>query len=228
METIFLAFSLTLPLSLNLQMQLSPPKEVKGYDAHSRSIEVPQAKGNQVVIDGKFSEGEWDDALIFPIAEGREVRVKADSQTLYIGLKANQAVAIGVCEIRYTENHKDFYLLHVSARLGEGVSTNSGNRKFEMDNIENWECNLATRDKSKTDAWVAAARPVDKYAELFERVDGKEFRIDRKTLTGNRLIFTLGGMEFATDGKRANNYPKDVSFENADKWVELILPVVEQ
>jgi hypothetical protein len=227
MKSVFLVLSLILLISLNLQAQPSPQEEVKAYDARSKSIVVPRGKGDQLVIDGKFTNGEWDDALSFPVSENWRVCLKVDSQALYIGLKAAEPVAIGVSEIRFTENGKDFYLLHVSARLGEGVSTVPGNTRFEMGDIKNWESNLSIEDRSKEDAWVAAGRPHDKYWEVIGKADGKEFKIGRKMFTGNRLKLTLGWMELAAKGKKSYDYPEDVSFENVDNWVELILPAVE-
>lgn len=224
MRTTFLILATTVLLSINLAAQPSPPEHEQTYDAQSRSIVVPQGKGDQIVIDGKFAEGEWDDALSFSIAGNRDVCFKVDSQTLYVGLRCAEPVVIGVCEIRFTENGKDFYLLHVSGRLGQGVSPVPGNRRFEMGDIKNWESNLSIEDETKAEAWVAAGRPIDKYVEVVEKVDGKEFRIDREMLAGNRLKFTLGWIEIADDGKTTYNYPDDVSFENADNWVELILP----
>ena len=223
MKTDILALLFTVLISANLPAQSSPQREETANNTQSKSFVVPQGKGQQVVIDGKFSKGEWEDAVSFPVAAGFDLHVKADSQALYIGLKSAAPSAVIGCEIRYTENDKDVRLLHVSARLAEGLSGFPARGKFEIGNT-GWESNLIVENQAKLTAWQAAGRPIEQYREVVEKGDGKEFRISRKILTGNRIKFTIGWMELAADGRKTFNYPEDASFQNADNWVELILP----
>jgi len=218
---------LTLAMSLVVHTlgAQAPPARSNADDAHARTVAVPIGDGQSVVIDGTFSKGEWDDAICNPIAPDRTLCLKADSKSLYVGVRAPEPVVIGVCEIRHTENGKDFHLMHVSARLGIGVSPDPGSGKFDMGDVGPWDANLSVENESKVDAWIAAGRPFDMYAEeVGEKVEGKEFRIDRAMIAGERTRFTIGWIEIATDGKKSYNYPEDVSYENADNWVELILP----
>ncbi|UCC45505.1 MAG: hypothetical protein JSU65_06190 [Candidatus Zixiibacteriota bacterium] len=219
-----LALSFILLPGINLPAQSPGQKEEPAYNAESKSIVVPYGEGQQIVIDGMISEGEWEDALTFPISEAYDVCLKADSQMLYVAVKSPTLVVIGVCEIRMTENEKDVYLLHVSGRLGEGLSGFPAGTRFEMGNIKHWDANLSKEDETKIDAWVAAGRPIEKYGDVVEKVESKEFKISRKMFSGNRLKLTIGLIEIAADGKKTYNYPENAGLENADNWVELILP----
>jgi hypothetical protein len=68
---------------------------------------MPEAKPKQVVTDGIFSIGEWDDALSYSIADKYNIYLKADSEILYIGLKSAKPIGECVCEIRITSNEKE-------------------------------------------------------------------------------------------------------------------------
>jgi hypothetical protein len=174
--------------------------------------------GQHVVIDGDFSRGEWDDALSFPISSGYDIYVKADSQVVSIGIRSPVPVVIGVCEIRVTENNKDVYLLHVSGGLGEGFSGFPAGTEYEIGHVKDWEANLSVEDATKLDAWVAAGRPIDRYDEVAQKVYGKEFKIQRKMLSGDRVKITLGFIEIEDTGMRRYVYPANRRLDNADNW----------
>jgi len=62
--------SLTTALILNPMAQSARPTQEVRYNAQSKSVIVPEGKGRQVIIDGVFSKGEWDDALRYSIMDG--------------------------------------------------------------------------------------------------------------------------------------------------------------
>jgi hypothetical protein len=198
------------------------------YNAHSKIIVVPEEKGKQMVTDGMFSNGEWDDALSYPIAGNYNIYFKADSEILYIGLKSDKRIGELVCEIRITSNEREVFLLHVSGALGEGISGFPATTKFDLNNNKNWEANFLKADSLKKAAWIAAGSPNDKYDDIYNKRDGIEFKIYRKKFTGNSLKFTIGWIRVEVKAKKIDkriyNYPENAGLRNVNNWVELILP----
>lgn len=223
MKTLNLALSFVALMSVRLLAQPGQEGD-SAHTAQSKSLIVPLGKGQSVAIDGKFSQGEWEDALSCPLAGDYTLYLKADSQALYIGLKSTRSARSGGCEVRMTENGKDVRLLHVSCALGEGLSGFPASRKFEMGNITNWTSNLVVENLTKLRAWEAAGQPVERYGDVIEEVEVRELRIRRKMFSGTRVKLTINWIEFAADGTRDYNFPEKASLQNADNWVELILP----
>ena len=137
------------------------------YNAQSKIIVVPEVKGRQVVADGIFSIGEWDDALSYSIADNYDIYLKADSEILYVGLKSAEPIGECISEIRITSDEKEVFLLHISGCLGEGISGFPATTKFDLNNNQYWEANFLSADSLKRAAWFAAGRPVDKYADMY-------------------------------------------------------------
>jgi len=172
------------------------------YTVQSKLIVVPEGKGKQVVTDGMFSSGEWDDALSYPIADNYNIYFKADSEILYVGLKSTKPIGELVCEIRITSNEKEVFLLHVSGALGEGISGFPATTRFDLNNNKNWEANFLKADSLKEEAWIAAGRPLEKYDDVYNKRDGAELRIYRKKFISNSLKFTIGWVRVEVEGKR--------------------------
>lgn len=197
------------------------------YSTRSRSIVLHERKGTQITTDGKFNKGEWDEALYISNKDNYGIYLKADAEFLYIGLKSAQQIGELVCEIRITSNNKEVFLLHVSGALGEGISGFPVSTKFDLNKNRYWEANFLQPDSIKKEAWIAAGKPIAKYDAIYNKRDGVEFKIDRKKFTGNVLYFTIGWVRVEIEnGKpdmRSYNYPENVSWQNSDNWVELIL-----
>lgn len=201
-------------------------KEI-AYNAQSKSIIVPEGKSHQIVIDGIFSTGEWDDALKFPISEQFEIYLIVDSGILFIGLKSAKPLGMAVSEIYITSNDNEFYNLHSSLALAEGVIPFGQSPKFTVNYYQDWEANFCKYNKVNYEKWVAEGKPFDdleKYNEIFEKTDGREYRINLNKFTGTRLKM-IAGLTYTQGAAKKNvRYPENASLENSDSWLELILP----
>ncbi len=131
----------------------------------------------------------------------------------------------------FTSNEKEVFLLHVSGTLGEGVSGFPATTKFELHNNQYWEANILKADSIKKAAWISVGRPIGKYDNIYNKRDGIEFKIYRKKFIGDSLKFTIGWVRVEVIGKkiikRIYNFPENASFQNADSWVEFILPAAK-
>ena len=76
--------------------------------------------------------------------------------------------------------------------------------------------------------WIAAGSPLEKYDDVYNKRDGIEFKIIRSKIAANILKLTIGWVRVEVTGqdidKRTYNFPDNTSLQNADNWVELILP----
>jgi hypothetical protein len=195
------------------------------YNAQSKSIVVPAGDGHKIVTDGTFSEGEWDKALMFPISPNYEIWLMASSDNLFIGLRSKKPVRKLVSDFWIVSDEKAITQLHSSEALAQGVCSfpfNENNGKhFSLQNT-GWSANFLIPDKTREREWIEAGRPRgEKYSLIYPPNDGKEYIISRSQINGNRLKLRIRFY----DSEREFSYPNDSNTNNADNWVELILPI---
>jgi hypothetical protein len=199
-------------------------KKDVSYNAQSKSIVVPAGDGHNIVTDGTFSEGEWDGALKFSISSNYEIWLLANSENLFIGLRSIRPVRKLVSDFWIVSDEKVIYQLHSSEALAQGVCSfpfNENNGKhFSLQNT-GWSANFLITDKTREKEWIAAGRPRgEKYGLIYPPNDGKEYLVNRSLINGNRLKLRIRFY----DSEREFGYPSDSHTQNADNWVELILP----
>jgi hypothetical protein len=207
----------------DLLAQSSPQVENGSANASTTKVLVPE--GNPIVVDGIFSKGEWDDAFKLPISEDYNLYLKVVSGSLCIGLKSPKPIGMLLTEIYITSNEKEFYNLHSSASLGEGVNpfpSDFKSLKFSVHNNKKWEANCDTFDKVEEEKWNAAGEPNDpeKYDKVFYKKDGKEFRIDLNKFSGARLKIAM----VWRSAKGVAHFPDNLNIKSWDSWTELIFP----
>lgn len=175
--------------------------------AHSLRIVVPEAKGASVVADGIFSPGGWDGAFQHRVTESCEVYIMLDATHLFVGFKFQSDVeADFVSEVYFALNGREFLNLHSSGALGEGgnlFSPDSRGPEYSIGIYEGWDSNVTA---------------------IGTRGQGKEFRVRRDKLPVT-TVKMAGGMTVVNRAIRETaRFPLNYGFENADRWVELVLP----
>jgi len=180
-------------------------------------IVVPAAKSVSVVVDGKFSPGEWDGAFRQPLGDDFEVYLLADAEYLCVGFKYLKDVeADFLSEVYVATSDKQFVNLHSSGSLGEGVNDlplQGGRTTFTI---------VAPLGASRAAWWESNAMP-----RSVAGVQGKEFKVSRARLPGG-TVRLAGGMGVVNMTMRANAaFPKGHGFNSADAWAELVLPPVK-
>jgi hypothetical protein len=227
MKTGLIMISMMFLFCFNSFVQESPQEKEDSYSAQSKSIIVPAGRGDQIVINGIFSKGEWDDALKIPMSGRFDIYLVVDSGTLFIGMKSAEPLGMVVSEIYITSKENEFYNLHSSRTLGEGVIPFGQPPKFTVNYHEDWEANFCEYDKVNYDKWVAEGKPLDdfeRYDAIFEKTDGREYRISLNKFTGTNLKMVVGLIYTEGALKKNVRFPADADHENRDSWVELILP----
>lgn len=177
-----------------------------GFDNHSEKINVPNGNTSMIVIDGKFSNEEWEGALNIKISEKIEIMFLADSENLFVGFKyKDEFIGDVVSELYIALNDKEFLNLHSSGAPGEGINNFSDNLripKFVMNDNKDWDSNP---NKAGIKCY------------------GKEYRINLSKLPAQSIKFA-GGIIFVNESAREwANIPEKYNFKNSNGWADLII-----
>jgi len=76
----------------------------------------------------------------------------------------------------------------------------------------------------RLEKWKSDGKPIEKYSDTHEKLDGKEYKVSLNKFEGKhlrmkmRIIFVKGAT------KKIVNYPKNSSFDDSNDWIELIIP----
>ncbi|MRS03901.1 hypothetical protein EG832_11880, partial [bacterium] len=178
-------------------------------------IKVPLVNYCQVKTDGLFLEDEWKGALNLHISESFEILFLSDPDYLYIGLKYAGKVADYkqpldcVSEVYIAINDAEFCNLHSSDRLAEGVNKFSADlkqAKYSLDVVNGWEANSGSHVRDN---------------DL--NCNGVEYKISRKKIAGHSIKMAAGILAVNFSFRESGNFPADFGFDDADKWMELII-----
>ena len=81
---------------------------------------VPETDGAPVMIDGVFSEGEWDDALMVDASEAVKLYLKQEKGHVFIGVRCIRLIT-PIVNLYIQPTGDEIYKLHTSAQIGEIV-----------------------------------------------------------------------------------------------------------
>ncbi len=85
-------------LSLLLLLLLLPSVHTGGdaipsLQGNSREVRVPETDGRPVMIDGLFTDGEWDDALAITVSDTVTFLLKQEKGQVFIGVRCPGLIA---------------------------------------------------------------------------------------------------------------------------------------
>ena len=81
---------------------------------------VPETNGVPVMIDGVFSQGEWDDALVVDASEAVKLYLKQEKGHVFIGVRCIRLIT-PIVDLFIQPTGGEIYQLHASAQIGERV-----------------------------------------------------------------------------------------------------------
>ena len=81
---------------------------------------VPETNGVPVMIDGVFSQGEWDDALVVDASEAVKIYLKQEKGHVFIGVRCIRLIT-PIVDLFIQPTGSEIYQLHASAQIGERV-----------------------------------------------------------------------------------------------------------
>lgn len=186
------------------------------FSEFPNKITVPLVENCQIKTDGLFPESEWKGALKLKISEDFEILFLADNENLFIGLKYAGKVADYnepldcLTEVYISVNSTEFYNLHSSARLAEGLNKFSSGlkqAKYSLEEVNGWEANFGSHVRENN-----------------TNCKGNEYKISFSKIKSQTLKIACNIFAVNFSFRESAKLPVKYSFENSDNWVELVLP----
>jgi hypothetical protein len=171
------------------------------------SVAVPQ--GRPVMVDGKISSGEWDDAKRIDMPDGARLHFKQGDTYIYLCIELARGDS-GFVDLYLSPGNTRVYDLHASAKLGQRVLTEG-----QWAEWSNWWNNKG---------WVANVSRVDSFDEKrFLPENVREFQIDRTSFPGRewRIMIEISlanGEKYTTI-----QFPANSDKVHTDRWLSLKL-----
>ncbi|MEW6732456.1 MAG: hypothetical protein AB1489_14095 [Acidobacteriota bacterium] len=111
-----------------------------GSDIQAQTLKVPF--GKPIMLDGKFSQDEWKDALEKPISDNVKLYFKQSDEYLLICVRMPTRIT-GVVDLYVSPSNKSIINLHASAKLGERLLENGVWPEWKWWNNVDWVANVA-------------------------------------------------------------------------------------
>lgn len=154
--------------------------------------------GINVLSNGKFADGEWNDAALFEVKDKLKLYLKQDSIYLYIGLQFIDTMHTGI-DLYIADESGIRKKLHVSSAIGEM------DRKDGTWSDWKWGSN---------NLWIANSigQIIEDGKQKVVPLEGFEFQIDKSLLPGSKwlLYFHLKRPEV--------KFPESAALENPLTW----------
>lgn len=200
----------------------APPAQA-GSPAAAGPVTVPEGDGAPVITDGRFSPGEWDDALRIGLNEAVELRLKQYRGVVFLGLRGPAPTGLGPSELFLATPGEPIHLLHVSAQLGEVVLPPTGETPaFRFGLTSDWYANEQRRDMPEADRLEREGRdPFTIIRATTYPADGIEFAIRRTKFPGSRWLLRLTTSYFNGDRPGWLAYPAAAAEQTTDGWLQL-------
>jgi hypothetical protein len=183
-------------------------------------VAVPQGDGAPVLTDGAFTPGEWDDALVIPVA-GKDValHVKEYRGVVFVGVRGTRG--IGPSELSLAGPGGPIRKLHVSYALYEVELPPEGPEpKPRMGLTSGWYANELRRDEEALARLKQEGKPP--WAADYP-ADGLEFAIRRSKVPGAVWRLRLWASAFVDGRPGMVTYPSGAAERASDGWLELKL-----
>jgi hypothetical protein len=166
----------------------------------AQRIRVPA--GRPVMIDGKFGEQEWDDAVV---CSGKGYRVFIKTFGGYLAVCFQSLTADNIYTELYLDDGKTERVLHASAKLGE--RTYADHRW----SAETWWNNVG---------WTANVSHIDDVSKgTFIPGRIREYQIKTSTIRGDHLRLFIRAGQMSADAKWSAGFPAGGDAENTKSWL---------
>lgn len=193
----------------------------------SAEIAVPDGNGLPVLIDGIFSEGEWDDALQVSVTDTVKLYFKKFGGHLFISIPCKN-MTTPVADLFFAPDDSIIYQLHVSAQLAEKrLNPNAPDEdepRFRGGFTEGWYANEFRWDVQKQ-RHLIDSEGIDEgeaLARAMYPTDGIEFQILQSKFGVDRLKFRAE-VAWAPDYDSPTVFPENTERKKIDNWTTLVL-----
>lgn len=192
----------------------------------SVTIHVPKGSGNPVLLDGIFSEGEWNDAMKVPMNDSITLYFKKYRGHFYLGVYT-PVYAISVPNAFFQLNDSTILQLHVSAQLGERLlkpgSADDEDSGFNWGYSDGWYANESRWDQNRRNYLIDSLGQDNSEAfemSMFPR-EGTEIQILQSKLQSDSLKFRIEIL-IPPEYDGHNHFPSGTKIKNTEGWTTLL------
>lgn len=199
-------------------------REPDSRESETNSIRIPEGDGEPVLLDGLFSEGEWEDAEKIDIHPNVSLYLKKYKGHVFVGIKI-APFRISVVDMFISPDGKSIHHLHASAQIGERiVHANSGpwdNPPFIWGNSVDWYANEIRWDNEKMQELMKQGKSSDEAQGMsYYKYDGFEFQIKRSKFPSDRWLFRIE-VPMAPNFDKPVIYPAGTAMKSTEGWIAL-------
>jgi len=185
---------------------------------------VPETNGAPVMVDGVFSEGEWDDALMVDVSEAVKLYLKQEKGNVFIGVRCIRLIT-PVVDLFIQPTGSEIHQLHASAQIGERVLGGSVEEDppWVWGHSPDWYANEVRWDRGLEARLVAegVSEGEAQYRAVFPS-DGFEFQISAAKFESSEWRIRIE-VPSAPDYDRPFVFPPETERRSTDGWLILSL-----
>jgi hypothetical protein len=170
-----------------------PRQDVQGGE--SGAIVIPESNGVPVLLDGRFSSGEWEDAKRIDIHESVSLFLKACGGHSFIGVRISPFRTSAV-DMFISPGGERIHHLHASAQIGERLVNEASGRwdspSFSWGATVDWSANEIRWDEKKMQAMIKEGKSEGEAQEMANyQYDGFEFQVRESKFGPGPWLFRI-------------------------------------
>jgi len=192
----------------------------------TETLRLPEAKGAPVLLDGLFSDGEWNDAAQKDLGSGVRLYLKKSGGHVFIGVRFSPFRG-SIADLFISPDGRTITHLHASAQIGERrVQKNSGewdNPEFIWGDTSEWQANEIRWNQSRMDQLIKEGQTRDaaQFASWY-RYDGFEFQIKASKFKSKTWLLRVVA-PIPPDWNHPIVFPAGTSMTKTEGWLEVIV-----
>jgi hypothetical protein len=188
----------------------------------ARYVVVPDSDGDPVLVDGLFTEGEWDDAAKIDAGGGVTLLFKQEAGHVFIGVMCPR-LQTPVVDLFIQTPGEHPHQLHASAQIGERLVGGGEDVPFVWGRSPDWQANEVRWDQARREQLVAEGMDQDEaQRKTIFPYQGFEFQIRHRKLGGTEWRLRVEVPSFP-DYDTPLVFPAETEVGNTDGWLRLKL-----
>jgi hypothetical protein len=172
-------------------------------------IRVPQTS-SAVMIDGVFSEGEWQHAVSVDVPGTAKLYFQRTADFIYIAVQYKNSPS-GIVDLYLSPREGQIYDLHASAKLGERQLRGDTFPDWSWWNNRDWTANISHVDSFEKRTFLPA--PIREYQIRYSRFGSSAWRVR----------FELTAMGANNEMQASAIFPQGTSDNSTAGWLQLNL-----
>jgi hypothetical protein len=172
-------------------------------------IRVPQTS-SAVMIDGVFSEGEWQHAASVDVPGIARLYFQRSADFVYIAVQYTKSPS-GMVDLYVSPREGEIFDLHASAKLGERQLRSHAFPDWSWWNNRDWTANISHVDSFEKPTFLPT--PIREYQIRYSRFGSNAWRVR----------FELTAMGVNNEIQAHAIFPQETAENSTTRWLQLNL-----